>query len=394
MFCAVFDKKRQDWELPKGGFEPWRRKSSGCADAGLFATARWELWEEAGWWLSYRFHYWWVDNWTGRRLPGPAPSAWVVAKCSSADQSRVCSLRRWMTAKEFAGLCKHHGDQVKLLFAVELHLDRAEFQDQLKPWNTSVSPWSPGSASERDIEMRAGVAAVESYLEQHHKGSWQSTLNNHTSKCSKVDGEPLVSCLTKCMIFVHIELDSASAAWRCSLDLPHSFTPGDGRSVEATGDGKTKGEAVEVACRQCMALLLITCPRDVVLQPLDWWIPPSTLVKGRLCTDLVQHSLPVHGPACAQGDGVDTAGLTEAAVTDCVATPLSVLDAPLPAPSYASTDQALRLLPAPARSSIDSCHAAKPAPAESDVRPRNRWSKMKSAKAAPPDSGPLLSAAG
>ena len=91
---------------------------------------------------------------------------------------------------------------------------------------------------------------------------------------------------------------------------------------------------------------------------------------------------------------MDTAGLTEAAVIDCVATPLSVLDAPLPAPSYASTDQALRLLPAPARSSIDSCHAAKPAPAESDVRPRNRWSKMKSAKAAPPDSGPLLSAAG
>ena len=58
VFCAVFDKKRQDWELSKGGFEPWRRKSSGCADAGLFATARWELWEEAGWWLSYREQYW------------------------------------------------------------------------------------------------------------------------------------------------------------------------------------------------------------------------------------------------------------------------------------------------------------------------------------------------
>ena len=177
------------------------------------------------------------------------------------------------------------------------------------------------------------------------------------------------------------------------MDLPHSFTPGDGRSVEATGYGKTKGEASEVACRRAMALLLITCPRDVVLQPLDWWIPPSTLVEGLLCTDLVQHSLPVHGPACAQGDGVDTAGLTEAAVTDCVATPLSVLDAPLPAPSYASTDQALRLLPAPALSPIDSCHAAKPAPAESYVR-TNRWSKMKSAKAAPLDSGPLLSAEG
>ena len=105
------------------------------------------------------------------------------------------------------------------------------------------------------------------------------------------------------------------------------------------------------------------------------------------------HSLPVHGPACALGDGVDAARLTEAAVTDCVATPLRVPDAPPPAPSSASTDQALRPLPAPALSPIDSCHAAKPAPAESYVR-TNRWSKMKSAKAAPLDSGPLLSAAG
>ena len=104
MFCAVFDKKRQEWELSKGRFEPWRRKSSGCTDAGLFATARWELWEEAGWWLSYRLHYWWVDNRTGRRLPGPAPSAWVVAQCSSADKNRACPVRRWVAAKEFAGL--------------------------------------------------------------------------------------------------------------------------------------------------------------------------------------------------------------------------------------------------------------------------------------------------
>ena len=213
--------------------------------------------------------------------------------------------------------------------------------------NNRVAPRSPGSASARDIEMRAGVAAVESYLEQHHKGSWQLTLNNHTSKCSKVDGEPLVKCVTKCMTFVHIEPDSASAAWRCSLDLPHSFTPGDGRSVEATGYGKTKGEASEVACRRSMALLLITCPRDVVLQPLDWWISPSVLVEGLLCTDLVQHSLPVHGPARSLGAEVDTASLAEAKVTACVATPLRVPDAPPPAPSSASTDQALRPLPAP-----------------------------------------------
>ena len=70
VFCAVFDEKRQDAELPKGDFQPLRRESSGCADVSLFATARWKLWEEAGWWLSYREHYWWVDNRTGRRLLG------------------------------------------------------------------------------------------------------------------------------------------------------------------------------------------------------------------------------------------------------------------------------------------------------------------------------------
>ena len=47
VFCAVFDEKRQEAELPKGDFQPLRRESSGCADASLFATARWKLWEEA-----------------------------------------------------------------------------------------------------------------------------------------------------------------------------------------------------------------------------------------------------------------------------------------------------------------------------------------------------------
>ena len=83
-------------------------------------------------------------------------------------------------------------------FAVELHLDRTEFQDQLKPCNNFVSPRSPGPVSERDAEMRAGVEAVETYLEQHHKGSWHSTLKNHAVTRPKVDGGPLVHSLTKC----------------------------------------------------------------------------------------------------------------------------------------------------------------------------------------------------
>ena len=215
VFCAVFDEKRQDAELPKGDFQPLRRESSGCADVSLFATARWKLWEEAGWWLSYREHYWWVDNRTGRRLLGPNGSAWVVAQCSSADNSCVCPARRWGTAQAFANLCKHHQEQVRLLVAVELHLDKTEFQEQLKPCNNSVAPLSPGSVSERDAEMRAGVEAVELYLEQHHNGSWQPTLNNHASTRRKVDGVALVHSVSKCETFAHNELGSAScpALW-------------------------------------------------------------------------------------------------------------------------------------------------------------------------------------
>ena len=84
----------------------------------------------------------------GPAPPGAGSQRVVVAQCSSADKKRACPVRRWVTAKEFAVLCKYHGDQVRLLFAVELHLDSTEFQDQLKPCNNFVSPRSPGSVSE------------------------------------------------------------------------------------------------------------------------------------------------------------------------------------------------------------------------------------------------------
>ena len=144
-----------------------------------------------------------------------------------------------------------------------------------------------------------------------------------------------------------------------------------------------------------MALLLITCPRDVVLQPLDWWIPPSTLVEGLLCTDLVHHSLPVDVPARSLNAGVDAAMLTEGEMT-----------ASSLAPSFARAEQTLLPLPPPAPSSldrgpgaaqeevtIDSSRDAKPAPASASTQKsapgsgsdekrgsaRNRWNKEKAA---------------
>ena len=97
--------------------------------------------------------------------------------------------------------------------------------------------------------------------------------------------------MTNYKTFLHAERGSASAAWRCSLDLPHSFTPCDGRRLEVTGYGKTNKEASEVVCRRAMAVLLMTSPGDVVLRPPHWWISPSSLVKGLPGTDTAHQAL-------------------------------------------------------------------------------------------------------
>ena len=91
--------------------------------------------------------------------------------------------------------------------------------------NKPVAPRSPGSVSERDAETRAGVEAVETYLEHHHTHiSWQVALNNHACTRPKKYGGPLVHSLTNYKTFLHVEPGSASAAWRCSLDLPQLHT--------------------------------------------------------------------------------------------------------------------------------------------------------------------------
>ena len=143
---------------------------------------------------------------------------------------------------------------------------------------------------ERDAESSAGIDAVERYLEPHHKGSWHLTLNNHASTRPKDYGGSLVHSVAACKTF-HCSAGGLLPAWRCSLDLPHSFTPCDGRRLEVTGYGKTKKEASEVVCRRAMAVLLMTCPGDVVLRPPHWRISPSSLVKGLPGTDTAHQAL-------------------------------------------------------------------------------------------------------
>ena len=139
-------------------------------------------------------------------------------------------------------------------------------------------------------------------MAKHHLGSWHTTLNNHASTRPKIYGGPLVPSVSQCKTFEHIAPgsasaatpSSASAAWRCSLDLPNSFTPTDGRRLQTEGYATTKDEASELACRRAVALLLMMEPSQVVLRPAHWQISPSALLEGLPFTHTAHEALPVH----------------------------------------------------------------------------------------------------
>ena len=168
---------------------------------------------------------------------------------------------------------------------------------------------------------------MEEYLAKHHLGSWHTTLNNHASTRPKIYGGALVPGVSHCKTFEHIAPGSASAAapgsasakWRCSLDLPNSFTPTDGRRLQTEGYATTKDEASELACRRAVALLLMMEPSQVVLRPAHWRISPSALLEGLPYTHTVHQALPVHVAPRSRQAGVETGRLTAAEVNDRVA---------------------------------------------------------------------------
>ena len=106
-YCVQWDPKRAQWELPKGGAElRTQRPSTGCTDSSPFATARCELWEEAGVWLAWRppGTYAWFSP-TGEALPlgpGEGRSAFVCTDLRSEDSVVAHPSRAWMTMERFA----------------------------------------------------------------------------------------------------------------------------------------------------------------------------------------------------------------------------------------------------------------------------------------------------
>ena len=67
---------------------------------------------------------------------------------------------------------------------------------------------------------------------------------------------PLVPAVTECKTFT--PPGPASGAWRCVLELPNSFQPGDGLRLVTEGERATKEAAAEQACRLAFTRLLST----------------------------------------------------------------------------------------------------------------------------------------
>ena len=122
--CCQYDHGRRGWELPKGGQEPRRRASSGVPDSSPFATARHEMWEEAGVWLAWRppGAYDWVTQ-KGAPLPwgpGPQQDAFVVTKLRTENEQAVSTHRRWINLEECGRRLRSDHLSVALRQVVEL----------------------------------------------------------------------------------------------------------------------------------------------------------------------------------------------------------------------------------------------------------------------------------
>ena len=141
-----------------------RRQTSGFPDSSPFATARWEMWEEAGIWLGWRRieEFQWMQH-DGHALPlGPAKgqSAFVVTEFQDAeDYVADCNSRHWLTLKE----CERMGlrpDHLQLLQRLSRHASEAPEQKHdavaLAITDLEAEAWRAAAANQMD---EAGISA-------------------------------------------------------------------------------------------------------------------------------------------------------------------------------------------------------------------------------------------
>ena len=157
-YCCQWDPKRKCLELPKGGMEKVRRQTSGVPDSSPFATARWELWEEAGIWLGWRRieDFQWMRR-GGHALPlGPAAgqSAFVVTEFQDAEDFVAdCCSRYWLTLED----CQRRrlrSDHLRLLQRLSCHASEAPEHQR-----------DPAALAITDLEAEAWRAAAANQMD-------------------------------------------------------------------------------------------------------------------------------------------------------------------------------------------------------------------------------------
>ena len=133
-YCVQFDRKRRDYELPKGGAEvlaPRRiavptlkgTRTWEVYDSSPFATARWELWEETGVWVGWRAEgtYTWISK-RGCVLPGGPcdhQDAWLCTELHGTDDTYDMRWPpTWMSVNEFARRSRRD-DHLRVLQALQ-----------------------------------------------------------------------------------------------------------------------------------------------------------------------------------------------------------------------------------------------------------------------------------
>ena len=170
------------------------------------------------------------------------------------------------------------------------------------------------------------MTAIEAYLLEHHVSevTWHTVLNNHASTRPKSHGGRLVESVTECKEYAA----RLSGEWRCTLTLPNSFAPGDGLRVVATGEGRSKTEASEMACLRAVVSLISESPSDFLLRPAHWDVSPDELVANMPGADPASGghpALPVHTrggclarEAGEEADAPDADARLAALVRDCL----------------------------------------------------------------------------
>ena len=100
---------------------------------------------------------------------------------------------------------------------------------------------------------------AKAFLKAHHVKSitWHHVLNNTTSTRPKTHGGKVVRSVTDHKHFEAQGAGSATPMIRCTLRLPNSFAPDDGKVLEVTGVGTTRDDASEDAC--CGAMVQLCC---------------------------------------------------------------------------------------------------------------------------------------